>query len=209
MTQIKHYKKAIVGAGGFAREVKYQALKSGIYVSDFFVEPQYLPEQQKQPWGIVRPLSEIDPDVHVLIIAIGDPIVRERVIEKLPRGVKFWTFISKDAVLLDDNIEIGEGSIICAGCVLTTNIKIGNHTHINLNTTIGHDVEIGNFVTISPNVSVSGNVSISDYVEIGSNASIREKTSICSNVIIGLNSGVVKNIIEPGVYVGLPTKKIK
>jgi len=35
------------------------------------------------------------------------------------------------------------------------------------------------------------------------------KTTICDNVTIGLNSGVVKDINEKGVYVGLPVRKIK
>ena len=38
---------------------------------------------------------------------------------------------------------------------------------------------------------------------------IREKISICDDVIIGLNSGVVGDIVESGVYVGTPAKKIK
>jgi UDP-3-O-[3-hydroxymyristoyl] glucosamine N-acyltransferase len=29
------------------------------------------------------------------------------------------------------------------------------------------------------------------------------------NIIVGLNSGVVKNINEPGVYIGTPVIKIK
>jgi len=44
---------------------------------------------------------------------------------------------------------------------------------------------------------------------MGNNSSIREKINICDNVTIGLNSGVVKDINEGGVYVGLPVKKIK
>ena len=42
-----------------------------------------------------------------------------------------------------DDCEIGAGSIITAGCIITTNIKIGKHSHLNLHTTIGHDCELG------------------------------------------------------------------
>jgi UDP-3-O-[3-hydroxymyristoyl] glucosamine N-acyltransferase len=44
---------------------------------------------------------------------------------------------------------------------------------------------------------------------MGNNSSIREKLSIHSLTTIGMNSAVVKNIEEPGVYVGCPSKKIK
>jgi serine acetyltransferase len=60
-----------------------------------------------------------------------------------------------------------------------------------------------------PGAIVSGDCNISDNVYVGTNSSIREKISICDDVIIGLNSGVVSDIVESGVYVGTPAKKIK
>jgi serine acetyltransferase len=32
---------------------------------------------------------------------------------------------------------------------------------------------------------------------------------VCEDVIVGMNSGVVKDIKEPGTYIGTPAKKIK
>jgi UDP-3-O-[3-hydroxymyristoyl] glucosamine N-acyltransferase len=68
---------------------------------------------------------------------------------------------------------------------------------------------IGDYVTFSPGVNVSGNVNIGDNCYIGTNAVIREKINICSDVVIGAGGVVVKDITEPGVYVGNPVKKIK
>ncbi len=109
----------------------------------------------------------------------------------------------------NDSVKIGEGSIICAGVILTTNIEIGNHAHLNIHTTIGHDTKIGNFFTSAPGAKISGNCEIEDRVYIGTNASVREKIKICSDVTIGLGAGVVKHIIEPGTYVGCPATRIK
>jgi UDP-3-O-[3-hydroxymyristoyl] glucosamine N-acyltransferase len=110
---------------------------------------------------------------------------------------------------MDENIEIGEGSIICAGSILTTNIKIGKHTHLNLHTTVGHDTEIGDFFTTAPGVKISGNCKIGNKVYVGTNGSIKEKIHISENVTLGLNCGVVKHIEESGIFVGTPTQKIK
>jgi UDP-3-O-[3-hydroxymyristoyl] glucosamine N-acyltransferase len=68
---------------------------------------------------------------------------------------------------------------------------------------------IGNYFSVMPNSVISGNVIIYDCVYIGNNSSIKEKTLIHSLITIGLNTGVVKNIEEPGIYVGTPAKKIK
>jgi sugar O-acyltransferase (sialic acid O-acetyltransferase NeuD family) len=129
--------------------------------------------------------------------------------QRLPSNTKYFSFIHPSAQVLDKDLEIGEGSIVCAGCILTTNIKIGKHAHLNLHTTIGHDCRIGDYFTTAPGVKVSGNCNLGDCVYLGTNSSIREKINICNNVTIGLGSGIVKHILEPGTYVGLPTKKIK
>jgi UDP-3-O-[3-hydroxymyristoyl] glucosamine N-acyltransferase len=60
-----------------------------------------------------------------------------------------------------------------------------------------------------PSSVISGNVTVGDKLYMGTNSSIREKINICSDVTIGMNSAVVKDITEKGIYVGLPSKKIK
>jgi len=92
---------------------------------------------------------------------------------------------------------------------LTTNIKIGKHALLNRGNHVGHDCRIGDYFSAMPNSVIGGNVTIGDNVYMGSCSNIREKIEVCSNVTIGMNSAVVKNIKEPGIYVGVPSKKIK
>ena len=49
---------------------------------------------------------------------------------------------------------------------------------------------------------------LGDNVVIGTNSAIIGPITICDNVIIGAMSLVNKSIVEPGVYVGAPVKKI-
>jgi serine acetyltransferase len=49
---------------------------------------------------------------------------------------------------------------------------------------------------------------LGDNVVIGSNSVILGPVSICDNVLIGSMSLVNKSITEPGVYVGVPVKKV-
>jgi UDP-3-O-[3-hydroxymyristoyl] glucosamine N-acyltransferase len=130
-------------------------------------------------------------------------------VQKLPKNTKYFTFIHPSVQILGNDVKIGEGSIICSGCILTTNINIGAHSQLNLQTTIGHDCIIGNYFTTAPGAKISGNCIIHSCVYIGTNASIKQQISIHSLVTIGLNAGVVNDIDEPGVYIGTPAKKIK
>jgi sugar O-acyltransferase (sialic acid O-acetyltransferase NeuD family) len=197
-------KKGIIGAGGFGREVYWSLPLVERINTVFFVDDEYW--NNTDP--LILPLSKFDPKEYEIVIAVGEPRDRFDIVQKLPKETKYFTHIHPSVEILDPNIEIGEGSIICAGCILTTNIKLGKHTHLNLQTTIGHDCEIGDYLTTAPGVKISGNCKIYDCVYIGTNASIKQKVSIHSLSTIGMNAAVVKHINEPGVYVGIPAKKI-
>lgn len=198
-------KKGIIGAGGFGREV-YHSLDFNEQINTvFFVNDEYWSENDDK----ILPLSKFKTDEYEVIVAVGNPKDRKKIIEFLPTETKFFTHIHNSVIILDKSVEIGEGSIICAGTILTTNIKISKHCHLNLQSTIGHDTVIGDYFTTAPGVKISGNCNIGNCVYFGTNSSVREKIIICDNVTVGLNAGVVKDINESGTYVGVPVKKIK
>jgi len=190
--------KVLIGYGGHAREVISQiGINLPCFVDDEFVDENTLP------------LSKLSFEEYEVMVAIGDPISRKKIVDKLPPNTKYFTFIHPTAQIMDDNIEIGEGSFIGANSIITTNVKIGKHSLLNRGCHIGHDTVIGDYLSMMPNSVISGNVNIGNLFYTGTNSSIREKINICDNVTIGLNSGVVKDINDEGVYVGLPVKKKK
>jgi len=195
-------KRALIGAGGFADEVKAHI---GDFIMKCFVDDKYYTPNNK----FIFPLSEFNPNEYEVLIAIGDGVARKEIVSRLPKETKYFSYIHPSAEILGNDVEIGKGSIVCAGAVITTNCIIGEHTHLNLHTTIGHDCRIGDYFTTAPGAKISGNCNIGECVYFGTNASVRQKITICDNVTIGLNAGVVKNINEPGIYVGVPAKIIK
>lgn len=191
-------KKALFGFGGHAREV---AALIGEQI-DFYVDDKYANDTAK-------PISTFNPETHHMMVAIGDSGDRFDIIQSLPKETTYFTFIHPTALVLDNTVEIGEGSFIGPYSILTTNIKIGKHCLLNRSNHIGHDCVIGDYFSAMPGAIVSGNVKIYDAVYLGTNSSIKEKLSIHSLAKIGMNSCVVKNINQSGVYAGTPAKKIK
>ncbi len=179
----------IIGKGGFARELASYIQYSTIDTSFEMFENE---------------CAGIKEDIDT-VIAIGDGSVRKNISERFA-SLKWGKF--NDGFSVGEN-KIGKGAIICPGTVITCDVIIGEHCLINLNCTIGHDCIIGDFVTISPGANISGKTTIGDLCYIGTNSVIREKISICDNVVIGAGGVVVKDITEPGVYVGNPVKKIE
>jgi sugar O-acyltransferase (sialic acid O-acetyltransferase NeuD family) len=191
-------KKALIGYGGHAREVMAQM---GVKLT-CFVDDKYVVEGTK-------PISKFNPKKYALMVAVADSKDRFDIVQRLPKETKYFTWIHPTSLIMSDDVEIGEGSFIGAYSILTTNIKIGKHALLNRGNHIGHDCEIGDYFSAMPGTIVSGNDKIYDLVYLGTNSSIREKIKITNSVTIGMNSVVVNNIEESGVYVGVPSKKIK
>jgi sugar O-acyltransferase (sialic acid O-acetyltransferase NeuD family) len=197
-------KKAIIGAGGFAKEVYWSLSLMERIGTIFFVDDKYYDGS-----NLTLPLSKFDPKEYEVVVAVGEPKDRFDIVNRLPKDTKYFTHIHPSVQILGEDIQIGEGSVICAGTIITTNVTIGKHAHLNLQTTIGHDCEIGSYFTTAPGAKISGNCKIYDCVYMGSNSTIKEKLSIHSLSTIGSNAAVVKHIEKPGVYVGVPAKIIK
>ena len=191
-------KLALFGYGGHAREAACQIEQE----VTFFVDDKYSND-------IAKPISEFNPEEYMMIVAVADSKDRADIVAKLPKETKYFTFIHPSVHIMDDNIQVGEGSFIGANSILTTSIKLGKHALLNRGNHIGHDCTIGDYFSMMPGAIVGGNVSISNNVYIGSGSNIREKIKIISNTIIGMNVAVVKNITKSGIYVGVPAKKIK
>ena len=191
-------KLALFGYGGHAREV---ACQIGEKVT-FFVDNEYAND-------IAKPISTFNPEEYMMMVAVADSKDRYDIVQRLPKDTKYFTFIHPSVQIMDDNIEVGEGSFIGANSILTTNIKLGKHALLNRGNHIGHDCIIQDYFSAMPGAIISGNVTIGDCVYVGTNSSIKEKMIICSGVTIGSNATVIKHIVKSGTYVGVPSKKIK
>jgi sugar O-acyltransferase (sialic acid O-acetyltransferase NeuD family) len=210
-------KVCIVGAGGFAKEVLCCLIdivndpeKKPSELACFLVaDKDFEAYKNKKILGVdVIPQSVFDAGKYEVIVGVGDPKLRRKIVNDFPSDTSYVTLIHP-TVVMSEWVEIGEGSIITAGCILTCDIKIGKHAHLNLHTTIGHDCVIGDYLTTTPACNISGICTFGDCVYFGTNASVRQGISICDDVTVGMGGVVVKDIKEPGVYVGNPVKKLE
>ena len=139
------------------------------------------------------------------IIAIGDNSVRK---ELSDMTINYYTAIHPSA-FIGEGAKIGEGTVVCAGVVINPDAVIGKHSIVNTASVIEHDSIIEDFVHISPGAIVCGTAKICDYAWIGAGAIVKNNVSVCAGSLIGAGAVVVKDIIEKGVYTGVPARKIK
>ena len=170
-------KLALFGYGGHAREVACQIDQK----VTFFVDDQYAND-------VAKPISKFNPQKYAMMVAVADSKDRFDIVKRLPKETQYFTFIHPSVQIMDDNIEMGEGSFIGANSILTTNIKLGKHALLNRGNHIGHDCIIGDYFSMMPNAVVGGNVTIGDNAYLGSCSNIKEKINITSNVLIGITT---------------------
>ena len=203
-------KIAIIGAGGQARETYHVLTK---YL--FFSNPEYefvgffesTSTKDRFLNYSVKNLTEYDPS-YTYHIAIGNGKVRESIVNSLPKSTRWLTIIDPDSIIGQD-VEIGEGSFIPQGTIITENVRIGKQVHLNIGCSISHDVTIGDFFTMAPGSRIMGGCKVGKLAYMGAQSCIKDKISICEEATIGMGAMVVKNITEPGIYIGIPANKMK
>jgi sugar O-acyltransferase (sialic acid O-acetyltransferase NeuD family) len=205
----------VFGAGGFGREVAWiveAAQKAGgdgaltCHVDDSARRGQAL---DATPVYAPQEATKRFPDLCV-VCAIGTPKTRESVIAVIQSfGWRYYTAIHPDAQFRADGVEIGEGSMICAGAVMTTDIKIGRHCIVNIGATIGHDCVVDDLVTISPGVNLTGRAHIGRgaYIGVGANLVCRSTTVplvIGEYAIVGAGAVVLADVAANTMVAGVP-----
>ena len=207
-------KIAIIGAGGFGREVKWLIDSINVqkkewdfvgYYDDDLTERKNI--KSELLLGHINDLNHINEPL-AIVVAIGSPEVKEKIIANLANKYLFFPILVHPTCSIGNNVTIGEGTIICAGSILTTDIVINKFVTINLACTIGHDTVIENYCSIMPSVNVSGEVLMCQNVYVGTGAKIINQINIGSHSIIGAGAVVIKDIPNNSTAVGVPAKII-
>ena len=206
----------IFGTGGFAREVHQVALDLGAEGAGWNVlgfldgnverhgtSVHELPVLGDETWLTGRS------DVWV-VVAIGSTPSKQRVVRALERaGCRRFASLVHPRAWVGNGVQVGEGTLICAGTLITTDIRIGRHVILNLDCTVGHDAELGDYVTVAPSVNISGAVRVGEGCDLGTGSTVIQGIRIGHWSVVGAGAVVVRDL-EPNVTaVGVPAKPIK
>ena len=138
-------------------------------------------------------LSNFSPEeyrVHHAVVYTNDVnlSLRSRIIQQY-EGYESYTIIARSA-LVTSSSKIAGGCALMEGAIVNGAILAQNSV-INTKAVIEHGCILG------------------DNVLVGAGVIIRDGIEITENVTIGMGSVVVRSIVEPGVYLGNPCRKIR
>lgn len=208
---------AVYGASGFGREImplaRQHLLHSGVAPDRLvFVDDNPI-DAKVNGHSVLRyaEFLEIKASERFIALAIANSAIREKLSERCRAdGVAFWTVRAPNTVVMDE-VEMGEGALLCPFVTLTSNITIGCHFHANIYSYVAHDCKIGDFVTFAPAVKCNGNVRIEDHAYIGTGAILRqgkagEPLIIGRGATVGMGAVVTKSVPQGVTVVGNPAR---
>ncbi len=209
---------AVFGASGFGREVmpvvRQQIASAGTHARLSFVDDA--PTSSECNGHPVFVYSDWLAGAAIgksVAIAIANSQVREKLAQRcVADGVKFLEIRHPNVVQFDD-VQIGEGAILCPFVTLTSNIRIGKHFHANIYSYVAHDCAIGDYVTFAPAVKCNGNVVVEDHAYIGTGAVIKQGQPgkpivIGRGAVVGMGAVVTKSVPAGTTVVGNPARPL-
>jgi UDP-N-acetylbacillosamine N-acetyltransferase len=202
----KNKRVNVLGAGGHARSVIALLERC-----EYGVEGVYDDGFQQGTTELIAgiPLrGAIPPAGTHLVLALGNGAQRTQALLQY-QDLILENSVIDPSVIVTKDVSIGKYNLIMSRTVINTDAKIGDNNIINTGAIIEHESVIGNNNHISVGAILCGRVIVGNNCFLGAGTIVADKISICNDVITGAGAVVVKNITEPGTYVGCPAKKIK
>ena len=204
----------IFGASGFGREIMPLAKEAFSDEQLVFVDDN--PPSKELNGYEVMTFEQFVAEKNAqkfISIAIADARIRELLVDKCGKeNIEVISLKGSNVVIMDE-VEIGEGAILCPFSTITSNVKIGKFFHSNIYSYVAHDCVIGDYVTFAPRVHCNGNVHIEDFAYIGTGAIIKQGTPDKPTVIgrgsvVGMGAVVTKSVPAGTIVIGNPAKPL-
>ena len=204
MTVDKKRPYIIIGAGGHGAVIADILYSCGCSLKGFLDDGVAAGTEVLDAKVLGKMGSYRDHPECLFIIGVGDNSIRRRVAQEY--RLEYGVAVHPSAVI-GRQVEIGLGSVVMAGCVINPGTVVGEHCIINTGASLDHDNRISDFTHVSPGAVLGGTVFIGARTHVGIGACIKNNIIVCDNVVIGAGAVVIRDIVEPGTYFGVPAKR--
>ncbi|GBE22880.1 putative acetyltransferase EpsM [bacterium BMS3Bbin01] len=203
---------AILGAGGFGREVlqySQDARAAGWpnRVVGFIDNWSGAFERFDVSVPLLGSFGDIGQiDVRAFIIAVGDPALRRKLADAVVDFRGILVSLIHPTAYVAPTAQIGSGTVLCPYTLIAANSWVGPNVAVNVYASIGHDSRVGGHCVISPYAAVTGAVSLGDGSFLGTHCTIAPAVAIgaCSKVSAG--SVVTRDAEAGSLLIGNPAK---
>ena len=205
----------IIGAGGHGAEVAAYAVDMQLPLAGAIDDGK-----PKGAWHVTRVIGGMadlpgfcqEHERVRFITAFGSNALRRKVVQALvASGVaNLEAFTLRHASSwVGDSVEIGGGTLLAPGTLVTTRAAIGSHCILNVKASVSHDCVIGDFANINPGATLCGDVHVGEGSYIGAGATVIEKKRIGAWTVVGAGAVVTQDLPDGVTAVGVPARIVK
>jgi sugar O-acyltransferase (sialic acid O-acetyltransferase NeuD family) len=151
-------------------------------------------------------------DDHAIVVCAGKGTVRRLLVERLAGlGVEEDRFMSvlHPLASVPDQSQVGVGSILLAGVVLTADVAVGRHVVAMPHVTLTHDDVVEDYATFASGVSLGGGVHVGEGAYLGMNSAVREGLTVGADATLGMGSVLLRNVPDGETWVGVPAVRLR
>lgn len=201
-------KLLIIGASGHGKVVADISRKMNKWKEIVFLDDEDI--QSTMPVKVIGKTNDAFTYIndYDIFVAIGNNEVREKIQTKLKLAGANIPILIHPSVIIGEKVEVGIGTVVMAGVIINCCSTIGQGCIINTGAVVDHDNVIEDYVHISPGVHLAGAVRVGRGSWIGIGSVVSNNINIISGCKVGAGTVVIKDIAEPGTYVGAPAIKI-
>jgi sugar O-acyltransferase (sialic acid O-acetyltransferase NeuD family) len=200
---------AIFGAGGHGRELLQLVRDIGAWeVAGFVVDERFPAPPEVAGLPVLGGLDWLaaHPEVAV-VVAVGAPAARRAIVERIrARSANPFPALVHPRAWVGERVALGEGTVVCAGAMLTTDIRVGAHVHLNVASTLAHDDVLEDFVTLAPGVHLAGGVLLREGVELGVGSSVIPRRTVGAWTVVGAGAVVTRDLEADCTAAGVPAR---
>ncbi len=199
----------IVGAGGFARELR-QLL------------PDCLPQESYQFKGYLgkdqgvgaddeaKCLTLADPEEYKpqpndrFVLAIGDMDARKRTVESLcAKGGEFVSLIHPRAFVAA-TAELGRGVVVYPYAVVSNEAILRDYVKLNYFASAGHNAKLGKYSLLAPYATVNGFSVLDEQVYMSTHSTVAPVVTVGRGSKISANSAAMRDVPAGSLVHGVP-----
>lgn len=110
-------------------------------------------------------------------------------------------------VVLEDDVEIGANTTVDRAVMGST--VVGKGTKLDNLIQVAHNCRIGKHTVMAAMTGLAGSSTVGDHCMFGGNVGLAGHLTIGDQVTLATRTGVMEDILEPGVYWGSPSAPMK
>jgi sugar O-acyltransferase (sialic acid O-acetyltransferase NeuD family) len=145
------------------------------------------------------------------LVTVGQTNVsplRRRLFEMLRAGGHRLATVRSPHAVVSSRADLGAGTVVMHGATVNTGVRVGENCIVNTGAILDHGCAVEAHCHVSTGAILNGDVRVGSGTMVGSGAVVLQGISIAPDVMIGAGAVVTHNIDSPGLWVGVPAKRL-